>query len=135
MDTVKKTRVMVFVDQDAAILGGHSTYGSVIVPIDPAALSPEQRHYMVAGQRVFHEGEHLLSLGQRQVGHPIATAEVDQIPRLLDDAIAEKARISAELEQTTRRVVAALEKFTPEDWLDQARRPDERARYRLQPSL
>jgi hypothetical protein len=89
--SLEKIRVKLEVSREAAILAGKAQYGSVVVEIDPGELTETQRKTLLAfnvvgGAFDLTSSEYFGGFGWSKVYTPLASADANDVPGILDQA-------------------------------------------------
>jgi hypothetical protein len=117
------TQVMlqVTIDRAAAIMAGKSSYGDVIVSVNPATLTQEQREELASLPTMTPRDGGQVLYGNRRPTTPIADPTPDAIARYLDEhrqqRLAEKAEKEADQAKRDAEYIAEVK-----EWLE---KPDD----------
>jgi hypothetical protein len=104
-------RIGMYVDKDAAVLTGKSEFGNVVINVDPADLSDEERAELLNHQTSYKSCDYGVSRNIRigyltygtKVGEPVAEANLETLKKLLSWHIKERPAFVAKIEEEKRQ--------------------------------
>lgn len=121
---MNQVKIQVHVSQSEAIRQGKNAYGTQVVEINPADLTPEQREVLADIETVYAAGEYVPSVTRVTVNGriyslpPIGEATTENIKYLLDSVPKTIARIQRETAEKEERKAAQVAKWVAEKGTD-----------------